>query len=194
MRALKSTQMSAGSFQTHLSRSTFHFILTYSQSAPQNLDEKGALEKHSLCNHSRVTSPGSQPSQSSNPPLLQGPGALALPVKKSQPPYLCFLMPLDSDSPLPRSFPSARLDVRVSLESMLPSKEQAAVVSKPPRDCSESESAEEQVHVNECPARASLRSLPDPASCTQLKPKQAAAAPWRQHPRGRLRRSEALPA
>lgn len=71
------------------------------------------------------------------------------------------MIPLDSNSPLPQTFSSYMLEVIVSFESMLSSNENAAVVSNPLNDFSDSESAKEQVHVNESTACARLQSLTD---------------------------------
>lgn len=68
------------------------------------------------------------------------------------------------DSPLPQTFSSDMLEVIVSFESMLSSSEYAVVVSNPLNDFSDSESAKEQVHVNESAAGAGLQSLTDPLS------------------------------
>jgi len=65
------------------------------------------------------------------------------------------------DSPLPQTFSSDMLEVIVSFESMLSSSEYAVVVSNPLNDFSDSESAKEQVHVNESSASARLPSLTD---------------------------------
>lgn len=56
-------------------------------------------------------------------------------------------MPLERHSP--PTFSSDTLEVIVLFESMLSSNEYAVPVSNPLNDFSDSESAEEQVHVNE---------------------------------------------
>lgn len=71
------------------------------------------------------------------------------------------MIPLDIDSPLPQTFSSDMLEVIVSFESMLSSSEYVVTVSNPLNDFSDSESAKEQVHVNESTASARLPSLTD---------------------------------
>lgn len=73
-------------------------------------------------------------------------------------PYLCFLMPLESASPPPQSFPSDILCFPLLTGALLSSKECAVTASRQVRDPSDSEPVAEQAH-GECTEHGRKASL-----------------------------------